>query len=120
MDVGGNPSAIYDASRDRLVLQFVRGIRHNTSNMKDGGWQTCNPALTNWQMFSTDDGQTWSKPVEISKFLGRWAGSLTGFGNGIQLQRHPAHKGRMVFCGHWGVYNSTQVWVSVIHCRLFA
>lgn len=109
MDIGGNPSAIWDPHRKRLLLQFVRGIRHTTNNMADGGWQTCNPALSTWQQF-TSDGKTWSKPVEISHFLGRWAGSLLGFGNGILLQRHPRYRGRTVFCGHWGVYNSTQVW----------
>lgn len=93
-------------------MHFVRGTLHNTDNMKDGGWQTCNPGLSNWQQFSEDDGKTWSHPVEISRFLGKYAGSLPGFGNGIQLLRHPAHTGRLVYCGHWGVYNSTQVWFS--------
>ena len=40
--------------------------------------QTCNPALTNWQQESLDSGATWTRPVEISKALGKWAGSLVG------------------------------------------
>ena len=66
--------------------------------------QTCNPATTNWQQESSDAGLTWSKPVEISKDLGPWAGSLVGPSNGIQLEHNAAHKGRLVWCGHWGVY----------------
>lgn len=109
MDIGGNPSVLYDAVAQRLVLQFVRGTLDKKSEA-----QTCNPATTNWQQTSTDSGLSWSKPVEISKFLGPWAGSLVGPSNGIQL-RNPAHAGRLVWCGHWGVYNSTQVWYSDDH-----
>ena len=106
MDVGGNPSCLYDRQRQRLVLQFVRGERHRRTQS-----QPCNPATTNWQQISTDEGRSWSSPVEISKYLGPWAGSLVGPSNGIQLQRG-ANRGRLVWCGHWGVYNSTQVWYS--------
>ena len=97
MDIGGNPSAVYDHSTGKLVLQFVRGLRNKKTQA-----QTCNPALTNWQQESSDSGLTWSKPVELSKFLGKWAGSLVGPANGIQLRRNSAHKGRLVWCGHWG------------------
>ena len=41
-----------------------------------------------------------------------WAGSLVGPSNGIQLTHNADHKGRLVWCGHWGVYNSTEVWYS--------
>ena len=97
MDIGGNPSAVYDQATGKLVLQFVRGLRHKKTQA-----QTCNPALTNWQQESSDSGLTWSKPVELSKFLDQWAGSLVGPANGIQLRRNSAHKGRLVWCGHWG------------------
>lgn len=103
MDIGGNPVPVYDATANKLILQFVRGLRNKQTQS-----QTCNPALTNWQTESIDDGLTWSRPVEISSFLGPWAGSLVGPATGIQLT-DPKYKGRLVFCGHWGVYNSTQV-----------
>ena len=72
--------------------------------------QTCNPATSNWQIESTTDGASWSSPKEITPGLGPWAGSLVGPSNGIQL-KHSKHEGRLVWCGHWGVYNSTQVTV---------
>eukprot|EP00936_MAST-01D_sp_MAST-1D-sp1_P002664 g2664.t1 len=107
MDIGGNPSAVWDSDRNVLLLQFVRGLRNRKTQA-----QTCNPALSNWQQQSSDGGLTWSSPVEISAFLGPWAGSLVGPANGIQLHNTAAHRGRLVWCGHWGVYNSTQVWYS--------
>ena len=107
MDIGGNPSAVWDSDRNVLLLQFVRGLRNRKTQA-----QTCNPALSNWQQQSSDGGLTWSKPAEISSFLGPWAGSLVGPANGIQLRNAAPHRGRLVWCGHWGVYNSTQVWFS--------
>ena len=104
MDIGGNPSALFDTASGKLILQFVRGLLDKKTEA-----QTCNPATTNWQQESTDSGLTWSKPLEISKDLGKWAGSLVGPANGIQLKHNAEHKGRLVWCGHWGVYNSTQV-----------
>ena len=72
MDIGGNPSALFDKTTGKLLLQFVRGLLDKKSEA-----QTCNPATTNWQQESTDSGLTWSKPMEISKALGPWAGSLS-------------------------------------------
>ena len=92
------------------MLQFVRGLRNKKTQS-----QTCNPALSNWQQESEDGGLTWSAPVEISKYLGPWAGSLVGPANGIQLA-----SGRLVFCGHFGVYNSTQVWYSDDHGKTYS
>jgi hypothetical protein len=80
MDIGGNPSALFDKTTGKLLLQFVRGLLDKKSEA-----QTCNPATTNWQQESTDSGLTWSKPMEISKALGPWAGSLVGPSNGIEF-----------------------------------
>merc|ERR1712232_404534 len=110
MDIGGNPSAVYDKVTGKLILQFVRGNRNKKTQA-----QACNPATTNWQQESIDSGLTWSKPVEISEFLKPWAGSLIGPSNGNQLKNDPRYKHRLVWCGHWGVYNSTQVWYSDDH-----
>lgn len=106
MDIGGNPSAVYDDTTGKLLLQFVRG------NAYEKKGQTCNPATSNWQIESVDDGLTWSTPVEITSYLGKYHGSLVGPANGIKLKHSPSYKGRLVWCGHWGVYNSTQVWFS--------
>lgn len=105
-DVGGNPSPVYDAVTGKVILQFVRG----KANTKGG--QTCNPAVSNWQIESADDGVTWSEPAEISRFLGGYSGSLVGPANGIQLRHDVRYHGRLVWCGHTGVYNATQVWFS--------
>ena len=43
MDIGGNPSVLYDVVTKKLVLQFVRGLLEKKSQS-----QTCNPATTNW------------------------------------------------------------------------
>ena len=105
-DVGGNPTAAWDAVHSRILLQYVRGRA-----MKGPPHQPCNPAKSNWQLSSDDDGRTWSPPYNLTRFLGPWAGSLVGPGVGIQLSARP-HKGRLLFTGHWGVYNATQVWYS--------
>ncbi len=89
MDIGGNPAALFDKTTGKLLLQFVRGLLNKKTEA-----QTCNPATTNWQQESTDSGKTWSKPMEITKALGRWAGSLVGPSNGIQLTKNKQHKGR--------------------------
>lgn len=79
------PSAVLDKATGKLILQFVRGLLDKKSEA-----QTCNPATTNWQQESTDGGLTWSKPVEISKYLGKWAG--------IFLQFYPISLHFALFC----------------------
>jgi sialidase-1 len=64
---------------------------------------------------STDDGQTWSKPRDISDSVTRsdWAWVATGPGIGIQLTREP-HAGRIVIpCDHrLDLANKQQEWNS--------
>ena len=53
-------------------------------------------------LHSTDDGQTWSKPQDITDAVKKpeWTWYAMGPGNGIQLQ-HGKHKGRLVIpCDH--------------------
>ena len=59
MNIGGNPTAVFDAVRSRIVLQFTRGLRNAPPPA-----QSCNPALSNWQTLSADGGKTWSQPTE--------------------------------------------------------
>ena len=74
MDVGGNPSVLFNTVTNKLVLQFVRGMLYKKTEA-----QSCNPATTNWQQESSDAGLTWSKPVEISKDLGPVTTSIIVF-----------------------------------------
>eukprot|EP00746_Dinoflagellata_sp_MGD_P127662 gnl/MRDRNA2_/MRDRNA2_62182_c0_seq1.p1 gnl/MRDRNA2_/MRDRNA2_62182_c0~~gnl/MRDRNA2_/MRDRNA2_62182_c0_seq1.p1 ORF type:complete len:490 (+),score=59.00 gnl/MRDRNA2_/MRDRNA2_62182_c0_seq1:103-1470(+) len=88
---GGNPVAVYDTARDRVLLHFVRGA-------KNAG-HDCIPGHSNWQVISTDDGASWSQPIDISKFLGNYVGALPGPGNGgLQVRS----SGRLVFNAHFG------------------
>jgi sialidase-1 len=105
--IGGNPAAVYDSATKTVVLHFCRG---QTTTSK--GKKTCSPAKSNWQVTSTDDGLTWNKPVDISHFFGKWAGIQPGPGTGIKLQYNKLHPGRLVFAGHFGVYDTVVVWYS--------
>lgn len=108
MDIGGNPAALFDKATGKLLLQFVRGLLDKKTEA-----QTCNPATTNWQQESTDSGKTWSKPMEITKALGPWAGSLVGPSNGIQLTKNTQHKGRSE-----SVVSFTSLPIMACHCLL--
>jgi len=60
---------------------------------------------------STDDGATWSKPIDVgSTFDGGFA---AGPGRGIQLKYNKDHKGRLVFPGR-GPCGKGQTWGSYI------
>ena len=80
----GNPCPVVDQDTGTIWLTFCRDNR--------------DVLITN----STDDGRTWSKPVEITSDVKKpdWGWYATGPGVGIQLQRGP-HKGRLVIpCDH--------------------
>lgn len=67
-------------------------------------------------MHSTDDGRTWSEPVDITKQvkLPNWGWYATGPGVGIQLKRG-SHAGRLVIpCDHGEKYKGQRVKMS--HC----
>lgn len=90
-NVGGNPVLVYDETRDRIILHFVRGISAKGD---------CVPGNSNWEIETLDQGQTWSEPREISKFLGEFVGVLPGPGTGIQL-KNGEHKGRLIIPAHY-------------------
>lgn len=102
-DVGGNPAAVYDSTTKTVILQFCRG-------KKDGS--TCSPAKSNWQVTSDDDGRTWTSARDISSSFGKFAGVQPGPGTGVQLRYNKVHAGRLVFAGHYGVYDAVVVWYS--------
>ena len=65
MDVGGNPTVVYDNLRKQVILHFNRGM---TDPDNDGHFD-CIPAVDNFQITSSDNGLTWSSPKNISSFL---------------------------------------------------
>ena len=80
----GNPCPVIDQSTGRIWMPFCR----------DNDYVLV--------MFSDDDGQTWSAPVDITQDVKAddWNWYATGPGIGIQLERG-RYKGRMVIpCDH--------------------
>jgi hypothetical protein len=88
----GNPSAV--ALEDgRLMLIYVK---HSLKCKADCG--TGNGFVT-----SSDDGATWSSPVDISTMWGPASGSLPGPGTALQLTTG-AHAGRILVPAHHSAY----------------
>ena len=65
MDVGGNPTVVYDSIRKQVILHFNRGMSDPTNT----GSYDCIPAVDNFQITSQDVGLTWSAVKNISSFL---------------------------------------------------
>ncbi len=91
----GNPVPILDSNTGDLVLLTTRNLGHDTSSEIIGG--TSDGTRTVWVQRSTDDGATWSTPVEITEDVKArsWRWYATGPGGGIQL-RYGEHAGRLV------------------------
>jgi sialidase-1 len=75
----GNPAPVVDAATGNIHLLFCRNNN-----------QVCHT-------LSTDDGQSWSKPVEITSFVKQkeWGWYATGPGHAIQLEQGK-QKGRLI------------------------
>jgi len=99
-NTAGNPAPIYDAVENVIVLlstwnlgedkepQIIDGVSKDTRRV--------------FVLKSTDQGQNWSAPKDITAFakLDNWTWYATGPGSGIQLQQG-AYKDRlMVACDH--------------------
>ncbi len=96
----GNPCPVVDRDTHTIWLPLT----HNLGEDREGKiWDgTSKGTRTVWITKSTDEGATWSKPVEITKTvkLPNWSWYATGPGVGIQLERGK-HKGRFVIpCDH--------------------
>ena len=91
-DTVGNPTPVVERKTGAILLLLTRNpgaIRERDIGERD---------RTVWLTRSTDDGATWSEPVEITKQVKRpgWTWYATGPGNGIQLR-----SGRLVIpCDH--------------------
>jgi sialidase-1 len=82
----GNPCPVVDASTGTIWLLLTHNLRRDTeAQIVDG---TSKGTRTVWVAKSTDDGATWSRPVEITRDVKRpdWTWYATGPGVGIQLR----------------------------------
>jgi sialidase-1 len=91
----GNPAPLVDADTGTIWLfnTWNLGTDHEGQIMSGKSKDVRRVFLCK----STDDGKTWSKPVDLSETLRQspWRWYATGPCNGIQLTRGP-HKGRLV------------------------
>jgi sialidase-1 len=96
----GNPCPVMDDATGTIWLFMT----HNPGDAREARIAR-NPGAalrTVWLARSTDDGQTWSKPIELTKSvkLPKWGWYATGPGVGIQI-RHGPRAGRLVIpCDH--------------------
>lgn len=78
----GNPAAVYDSVRDRIVLIYTHIPYLKTTGV----------------IFSTDDGESWSEPTVVD--FGAANGSLCGPGTATQ-----SDSGRLLVPSHHGAYD---------------
>jgi sialidase-1 len=93
----GNPCPVLDRDSGTIWMPLTHNLGHESQ--KQIVERTAKGTRTVWLMKSTDDGETWSKPVEITKTTKdpNWTWYATGPGCGIQLR-----SGRMVIpCDHY-------------------
>ena len=62
---------------------------------------------SNWQTVSTDIGKSWSDPTGIN--LGVHNGTSVGPGRGLQLSEDSPAPGRILFIGHHGPYEVSNI-----------
>jgi sialidase-1 len=96
----GNPCPVVDRETGTiwLLLTWNRGDDAEPRIIAQTSKDTRRVFVTH----STDDGQTWAKPKEITATtkLSNWTWYATGPGAGIQIERGP-HRGRLVIpCDH--------------------
>jgi sialidase-1 len=95
-DTIGNPAPVVDRKTGDIILLLTRNPGNMVEKQIDAG--VAGGTRTVWITRSTDDGQTWSKPEDITASTKRpdWTWYATGPGNGIQLR-----DGRLVIpCDH--------------------
>lgn len=96
----GNPCPVVDESTGTiwLLLTHNLGSDHESNIIKKKAEST----RTVWVSHSSDDGRTWTAPIEITKSTKdpSWGWYATGPGIGIQI-KHGPHRGRLVIpCDH--------------------
>ena len=94
-NTAGNPVPILDSGTGNLVLLTTRNLGQDTQAEIQAG--TSDGTRTVWVQHSTDHGQTWTAPVEITASVKDplWRWYATGPGGGIQL-RDGENAGRLI------------------------
>ena len=95
-DTVGNPAPVVDRKTGAILLLLTSNPGSVTERQINSG--TAPAGRSVWVVRSTDDGATWSAPVDITAEVKRpdWTWYATGPGNGIQLR-----SGRLVVaCDH--------------------
>ena len=89
----GNPTAVVDRSTGTIWLAVNRDYLDEKGNRQGGAFVL---------LHSTDDGLTWSPPLDITKEVkgATWRHHAFGPGIGIQLEHGP-HKGRLLLPGNY-------------------
>jgi sialidase-1 len=94
-----NPTVVQDEASGRIFLMYQRIPAHLKEHSKETATGLDGPDIyRNLLVTSDDDGQTWSKPVDVTATTKRPQRATTvasGPGIGIQLSRG-AHKGRII------------------------
>jgi sialidase-1 len=82
----GNPCPVVDAKTGAIWLLLTHNLGIDTQQAIENG--TSKGTRTAWVMKSTDEGATWTAPVEITKSVKdpKWTWYATGPGVGIQLE----------------------------------
>lgn len=96
----GNPCPVVDEKTGTIWLLLTHNLGDDKE--RDIKLHKARGTRTVWACRSTDDGKTWSRPVEITGDAKdpAWGWYATGPGVGIQI-RHGPHKGRLVIpCDH--------------------
>ncbi|MBR2637774.1 MAG: exo-alpha-sialidase [Bacteroidaceae bacterium] len=99
----GDAAAVLDEATGKIVSVFVGNENYGTNCV--GLWAS-NSAypLRIYQSESSDNGVTWTKPVDISESIynaiygsrGAWIGMFAGSGSAVQLKKGD-HAGRLMF-----------------------
>ena len=102
-----NPTAVVEQETGRVFLmyQHIPGHLKEKSQNVDVGYEGTN-VYRNFLVWSDDEGQTWTKPLDVTRTTKRPTRATTiasGPGIGIQLTRGP-HRGRLIIPFNEGPY----------------
>jgi len=96
----GNPAAVYDEVRQRVVLLHVlRGFGAGEDAVGTG-------------LVTSTDGLHWDAPVDVSESFGLAAGAMPGPGTALQLAAGGEAAGRLLVASHHGTYTRDYVTLS--------